>query len=138
MIATTIILFSVLMLLLINAFAIVGFHLASQPGMILSFMQKIKGKIAMPLYDCPTCMASIHSSYCFIPFALIVNPLLLLAYPVYILSLAGLSTLIYNMVLGDDDGLITETETEKKYPYFTNPTITDTFTCINSDEPLKN
>jgi hypothetical protein len=96
MLETFLLFLCLLILLFFNSLAILGFHYASQPGMILQFMQRIRVSEfwQKPLHDCPTCMSSLHSTYFFIPFAIIVNPKLLFIYPLYILALAGLSTIL--------------------------------------------
>lgn len=46
---------------------IVGMHLSTHEGEINSWVDKLFGNlpewIKKPLYDCPTCMASVHSTY---------------------------------------------------------------------------
>ena len=47
-----------------------------------------------PLFSCPTCMASVHSSYIFWPLALMVydfTPMMILIYILYVGTLAGLN-----------------------------------------------
>lgn len=95
-----------IILLLVNAFHIAGLHLATRDGMIFGMIQYLGLPIWIenPLFDCPTCMASIHGSYVFLIAA---NAwglsywLLLLYIPV----LAGVSTLVWRAIdsLRDDD-----------------------------------
>lgn len=87
-------------LLIINALAIIGFHIATEEGMILSFIEPLTGwmpeKLLKPLYTCPYCMSSVHSTYVFIP--LILKGVYSWAdYPVYILSLCGTVAILYNV-----------------------------------------
>lgn len=84
------------LLLLINAFLIIGFSLSTDENMLLHWVRRIGDKFIpefwrKPIYDCPTCMASLHSIY---PYFLIngFSRETVLFYPVYILSLAGLTT----------------------------------------------
>jgi len=88
------------LLLIANAFIILGFHLATKEGMILHFVEKACNRIpdfwCKPIYACPTCMASAHSTYLFIPIAYICQISFWL-YPIYILALAGLSTIVYKI-----------------------------------------
>ena len=81
--------------MILNCLAVIGFHYAAQEGMILGFIRTINFSkwIAMPLYDCPTCMASIHSFYIFIPLNLFFDVPLIL-WPVYVLALAGMNTMV--------------------------------------------
>ena len=99
----------ILITLLINAFAIVGFHLATEKGMILHFIREwcvmLPESIQKPLYDCPTCMASLHSIYVYWLAYFILNDTqyipfqwAFMVYPVYILALAGLATIVNNKV----------------------------------------
>ncbi len=121
-----------LLLLIINAFAIVGFHLATGEGMILNFIRKlleektekayaetynppvfigmvvvprkIPKRITKPLYDCPTCMASLHSIYVYWGAYFLLKHYqfdielltMICAYPVYILALSAMATIVYN------------------------------------------
>lgn len=89
------------LMLFFNAKAILGFHYATdEDEMILTFIrdwfEKIKAPwwITKPVYACPTCMSSLHSTYFFIPFALLTDVRLFYIYPLYILTLAGLSTIL--------------------------------------------
>lgn len=110
---------------LINCMAIIGFHLAVQfryteyayfPPMpvketknILWFIKyfgdnHLSAFWRKPIYDCPRCMASIHSTYVYFPLVpllklndylptFIVSPDIYL-YPVYILFLSGLIEIV--------------------------------------------
>jgi hypothetical protein len=51
------------LILIVNSFAIVGIHKITREGMIFGWVQDIQlpEMIQKPLFDCPTCMASIHS-----------------------------------------------------------------------------
>ena len=92
------------LLLIVNAFAILGFYEATQPNMILWYFKKKTKKLPVwvrkPLYDCPTCMASLHSTYIYFGFygfhlELIGN------YIIYVFALAGLSFFVNMMVPGE-------------------------------------
>lgn len=96
-------------LLVVNGFSIVGFYLAAQEGMVLGFIRKyldkyLSEKWRMPVYDCPTCMASLHSIYFYWGAYLLLTSfgyhiniyVALLVYPAYITALAAISTIIYN------------------------------------------
>lgn len=94
---------SIQLLLLFNAFAITGFAYATLPEMVLEKLRTWGEKhlpwyLQKPLYDCPGCMASLHSTYFYIPFAILVDYRLLLCYPVYILTLSGMSMLVFRLV----------------------------------------
>ena len=106
-------LFEVIPLIFLNAFLIIGFSLSTdydkdeyaididtgkkkETRMILWWVRYYGDKILSPfwrkpVYDCPTCMASLHSIY---PYFLMngFTKESLLFYPIYILSLAGLTT----------------------------------------------
>ena len=85
-------------LIILNALYIVGFHLATGEDMILNkpalwIEQRIPYWLTKPLFNCPTCMASVHS---IVPYFYI-NDLTtqnLLIYPFYVCALAGLSTIL--------------------------------------------
>jgi hypothetical protein len=113
--------------LLFNALHIVGFYYATGEGMILSFFQNIKGKISMPLYDCPTCMASIHSTFYFFPFAAIYGWQWMIGWPLYICALAGASTIIYRIAerLSGDELIEPDKLPDKSYQYTIPTTNTD-------------
>jgi hypothetical protein len=86
-----------LVIALVNAFIINGIHLSTYEGMINAWIPRLLKNtpewVQKPLYDCPTCMASVHSTYIFwaaYPFTL--ESLIL--YPFYILALAAMATVI--------------------------------------------
>jgi hypothetical protein len=87
------------LLLLLNSFVCIGFFYSSQEGMILGFIDYIglPDWLKMPLNGCPTCMASLHSTYVFIPALLLLNWSWFI-YPIYILALAGMNTYLYNHI----------------------------------------
>jgi len=99
---------------LLNCFVIIGFHMAVQyqwnertkiggrwvegyitqdSRNILWFVKwhtrKFPVWITKPLYDCPRCMATIHSTYIYFLFG---QPLIY--YPVYILMLSGMIEIV--------------------------------------------
>ncbi len=104
-------------LLLINAFVIIGWNRATYfetementYEVIISDSKMILWKLrywfeynfgewaAKPFFSCTTCMASVHSIYVYWLFMpLTIHSLII--YPIYILSLAGLATYINNRV----------------------------------------
>jgi hypothetical protein len=97
-----------ILLMVINAFVIYGFHLATAEGMILHIIEQATDDMPLwiqkPLHACPTCMASVHSVYVYWTSIVImdlyvmdVNYLLaLIAYPIYILGLSAMATIVYN------------------------------------------
>lgn len=89
----------ILVILLLNAFLIAGLHIACWEGMIFGFIDNIglPAWIAKPLYDCPTCMASIHSTY---TYAILVYWLGLPVWGwlLYVPTLAGISTLVWRFI----------------------------------------
>lgn len=85
-------------LLLFNALYIVGFHLATGEEMILNkpalwIEQKIPYWMTKPLFNCPTCMASVHS---IIPYwyGQSFTMEAVIVYIGYVCALAGLSTIL--------------------------------------------
>ena len=117
----------VLLILLANSLLIVGLHVATYYGNILGFIRdpadatldeqyemgfskngkgkkkrlphwnKLPDWVKKPLYDCPTCMASFHSTYFywyFMPF----EWGSLLWYPFYIVALSAANTYIYRQI----------------------------------------
>lgn len=85
-------------LLIINSLYIVGLHLATGDEMIFSkpalwIETKIPYWMTKPLFNCTTCMASVHS---IIPFWYMhdPNPLNCGYYVLYVFALAGLSTIL--------------------------------------------
>jgi len=110
----------IIITLLLNALLIVGLHVATYHGNILGFLRDpseydeglgfsrngtikkphwntLPDWLKKPLYDCPTCMASVHSTYFywyFVPF----SGTTLLEYPFYIVCLSGLATYIYRQI----------------------------------------
>lgn len=86
-----------ILLLLFNSLVCFGFYAATREGMVLSFIQLITPNwLAMPVHGCLTCMASVHSLYVFLPYALH-HGVCLWAYLSYILALAGFNTLIMHI-----------------------------------------
>jgi len=103
---TILVLFS---LMTLNGLSIVGLFLSMQEGMLLGFIRKygdrvLSEKWRMPFYDCPTCMASVHSTYFYWGAYLLLTSfdyniniwVALLVYPAYITALAAMATIIYN------------------------------------------
>lgn len=89
-----------LLLMLINALAIIGIYLSFGEGMIfrglgLWIEKKIHYDLTKPLFNCPTCMASIHSIlpyWCSYDF----NAHNVVIYVFYVAGLSALSTFIAN------------------------------------------
>jgi hypothetical protein len=83
--------------LLINALIIAGVKLASEEGMILSFLPKLNLPkwVAMPLYDCATCMASLWSVPAYLFYFGVEQPYI---WPFYVLALSATSTLVYSII----------------------------------------
>lgn len=56
-----------ILLLILNALFIVGFHQTTHDGEINSWVSNLLDNapewVKKPLYACPTCMASVHSTY---------------------------------------------------------------------------
>ena len=80
--------------LLLNALIIAGFKLATEEGMVLHFISRLRLPqwVAAPLYACSTCMASVWSLPVFAWFYGAENWIL---YPFYVLALAASSTFVY-------------------------------------------
>lgn len=98
----------ILILLVLNSLYIIGLFAISQQGMIFHFLRKAfitsspddleetyrLPYVFKPLIGCPTCMASVHSTYFFwgvMPW----NEHSLIIYPLYAIALAGLNALIH-------------------------------------------
>lgn len=93
----------ILILLLINALAIIGIYLSFGQDMIfrklgLWIEARINYNLTKSLFNCPTCMASIHS---IIPFWYNneVNMDSLITYIIYVPALAALSTWLANKII---------------------------------------
>ena len=93
----------ILLLMLVNALAIIGIYLSFGEGMIfrglgLWIEKKIHYDLTKPLFNCPTCMASIHSV---IPFWMTyeVSEATILLYIIYIPALSALSTWLSNKII---------------------------------------
>lgn len=86
-----------LILFLLNSFFIVGFHITTQEGEINNWVDKLLWSapswIKKPLYDCPTCCASVHSVYIYW-YMYDLNLHNLLVYVVYVFGLAFVNTLL--------------------------------------------
>jgi hypothetical protein len=85
-------------LLIVNALFIVGLHLATGEDMIFNkpalwVESKVPYWMTKPLFNCPTCMASVHSivPYWYMTELSIDNACI---YVVYVFALAGLSTIL--------------------------------------------
>ena len=83
--------------LIINSFICIGFNIATEPGMILNWIEKLLEKAPLwlqkPIYLCPMCMASVHSLWVF--------PTLDLPWHYwfgYTLALCGINALTYGFV----------------------------------------
>lgn len=87
-------------LLALNSIMIIGLWQACKEGMILGFIRdyiKEDSTLATPVYLCPTCMASIHS----LPF-FVLSDISVFIYPIYILALAGVNSIVTNIVRFDE------------------------------------
>ena len=116
-----------LFILLINMLVIIGFNRATEfdfkqykrgdkmttsrtrieegSKMIFWFIRfyslKYLGKFwSKPICTCPTCMASVHSTYVYAFFLFMVHFQIewIVFYPIYILALAGLSSIVNSLV----------------------------------------
>ena len=92
----------ILTILLLNTLYIFGLKASMNEGMILEAIPKqlkwLPDWAKMPLFDCPICMSSGHS-YIF-PWLLLYlgNGLTLLwLYPIYVVALAGINSIILNL-----------------------------------------
>lgn len=80
----------------------------TQYNMILWFIRYYSLKYigdywSKPIITCPTCMASIHSTYFYFSYVAINNSdesisTILIFYPAYVIALAGLNTLITSFI----------------------------------------
>lgn len=93
----------ILILLLINALAIVGIYLSFGQGMVFRSLglwieKRVSYNLTMPFFNCPTCMASVHS---IIPFWYNneLNMDSLITYIIYVPALAALSTWMANKIV---------------------------------------
>lgn len=88
-----------LILIVINSLAICGLYLATQDGMVLDWFENLAYKYANRLYPaicgCITCMASIWS----LPYWYFYSDFI--QWILYVFSLAGLNTILYNKYLDD-------------------------------------
>lgn len=86
--------------IILNALYIFGLKAAMGDGMILGFIPKKLDKLPewlkMPLFDCPICMASVHSYIGFVYMGASIETLLIM--PFYIVMLAGLNWFIMNLL----------------------------------------
>lgn len=86
-----------LILLILNSFFIVGFHITTQEGEINSWVDNLLFAapewVKKPLYSCPTCMSSLHSIYIFW-YNYEFNQANILLYIVYVFALCALNTLV--------------------------------------------
>lgn len=86
--------------IILNALYIFGLKAAMGDGMILGFIPKKLDKLPewlkMPLFDCPICMASVHSYIGFMYMGVSIETLLIM--PFYIVMLAGLNWFIMNLL----------------------------------------
>lgn len=90
----------ILIILFINSLCIVGFNLSTNEGMILGKLATwteyyLPEWLNKPLWACPYCMSSIHSTYIFIPLALQIDNSFAW-WPVYIIALCGITSITYN------------------------------------------
>lgn len=88
--------------LVLNSLYIYGLWYSMGEGMILEpivkYLKKAPKAIHKPLFDCPICMASIHSYL--LPIAVVfgfVEPIYLLAWIFYIIMMAGLNGIIASL-----------------------------------------
>ena len=92
----------ILLLMLFNALYIVGFYLACGNDMVFDrparWIEKhIKYWMTMPIFNCPTCMASLHS---IVPYWMSYEVCQdsVLIYVIYVFALSTVATLIANKV----------------------------------------
>ena len=91
-----------LLLMLINALAIIGIYLSFGEGMIfrglgLWIEKKIHYDLTKPLFNCPTCMASIHSIIPYLYFHDMTTDNLLM-YIIYVPALSTVATWMAKMI----------------------------------------
>lgn len=91
-----------LLLMIFNAFLINGVYLSTGDQMLLErparwIESKVQYWITKPLFNCPTCMASVHS---ILPFWMSyeLNGMTALTYLLYIPALAFLSTYLNRLI----------------------------------------
>lgn len=98
----------------LNAFAIIGFREAvwydykwAKDTMPIGWRLKyygdkwLPGWICKPLYNCCTCMASLHSIYVYWPlmfYLFTYNYAMIWMWGIYVLALAGIITFIYSLM----------------------------------------
>lgn len=86
-----------ILLLVLNSLFIVGFHQTTREGEINNWVDALLWKlpewIKKPLYDCPTCMASVHSTYVYW-YNYNLSTHNVLVYVIYVFALSALSTVI--------------------------------------------
>ena len=86
--------------LILNALYIFGLRAAMNDGMILGFvptkLDKLPEWLKMPLFDCPICMASVHSYVGFVYMGASIETLIMM--PFYIVMLAGLNWFVMNLL----------------------------------------
>jgi hypothetical protein len=99
-----------LVLMLVNSLFICGLHISvCWDGMILAGAKKrldtMPAWIKKPLYDCPVCMASVHSTYffwlagdCYFCWDIGPTAYWITLYAGYVVALAGLNALIYRHI----------------------------------------
>lgn len=92
----------ILLLMLFNALYIVGFYMACGNDMIFDrparwIEMRIPYDLTKPLFNCPTCMATVHS---ILPFWLSyeISIETVLTYIIYVFALSTVSTLIVNKI----------------------------------------
>ena len=86
--------------LILNTLYIFGLKAAMGDGMILGFvpskLDKLPQWLKMPLFECPICMASIHSYIGFVYMGASIETVLIM--PFYIVMLAGLNFIVINTI----------------------------------------
>lgn len=89
--------------ILVNALAIIGLHVSTWDDMIFDkvarWVELRTGRLSKPLFNCPTCMASVWG----VTYWLLFHPCSLLFLPVYILAVSASATFL-NRLLPTDDG----------------------------------
>ncbi len=93
----------ILLLMIVNALAIIGIYLAFGKEMIfervgLFIEKKVHYNFTKPFFNCPTCMASVHSV---IPFWMTyeISEATILLYIIYVPALSALSTWMANKIV---------------------------------------